>query len=80
MANPISYPEAAKALAESLATGEETNVVYYITAAEPEETEDGTVYMVGYTTADPEEQDEEGDPTLFVRADFGGVACMGPVF
>lgn len=75
----ISYPEAVKALAEALATGEADNVIYYVTAAAPEETEEGTVYRVGFVTADPEEYDDEGDPTLFVQADFGGVQCMGPL-
>lgn len=77
----INYAEAAKALAESRATGEPTTGAYYVTAADPYQVDADTVtYMVGYASADPEECDDEGTPTAFTRAADGTVQCMGPSF
>lgn len=81
MTASISYPEAAKALAEALATGEAaTEGAYYLTAREPEERDGMVVYWTGYAAADPAESDEDGDPTGFIRTPGGDVTCVGPIF
>jgi hypothetical protein len=78
----ITMAEAAKALAYSLAeVAEPINGAYFITAAAPEQASDElTVYMVGFIGNDPEETDEEGDPTGFMMGPDGNVLCTGPVF
>lgn len=77
----ITYAEASKALAYSLAEGAPTHGVYYLTAAEPEQYSDElTVYMVGFIGNDPEETDEEGDPAGFMMGPDGNIICTGPVF
>ncbi|ASR83956.1 hypothetical protein SEA_SHROOMS_77 [Arthrobacter phage Shrooms] len=78
----ITFPEAAKALAESIQEGmgaDDANV-YYLTDAEPQFRDGVTVFHVGYVAADPMESDEDGDPCGFMRDEMGDVVCVGPVF
>ncbi|ALY09604.1 hypothetical protein SALGADO_79 [Arthrobacter phage Salgado] len=78
----ITFPEAAKALAEALQEGmgaDDTNS-YYLTAREPETRDGVTVYWVGYVAADLMESDEDGEPTGFRRDEYGDVVMVGPAF
>jgi hypothetical protein len=83
MTNPITHAEASKALAQAMAQQVQVadGMHYYVTAAPAETYENGdAVYMVGYATADPEESDEDGEPTLFKRTLDGAAVMAGPAF
>ncbi|ATW59953.1 hypothetical protein SEA_WALTZ_76 [Arthrobacter phage Waltz] len=78
----ITFPEAAKALAEAILEGlgaDDTNS-YYLTDREPEFRDGVTVYWVGHVSVDLTESDALGEPTAFMRDEMGDVICAGPAF
>ncbi|QGJ88150.1 hypothetical protein PBI_EDMUNDO_79 [Arthrobacter phage Edmundo] len=78
----ITFPEAAKALAEAIQEGmggDDTNV-YYLTDREPEFRDGVTVYWVGHVAADLTESDEAGEPSGFMRDEMGDVIYIGEAF
>ncbi|ASR84163.1 hypothetical protein SEA_WHEELBITE_75 [Arthrobacter phage Wheelbite] len=78
----ITFPEAAKALAEAIleGLGEDDTNSYYLTDREPEFRDGVTVYWVGHVSVDLMASDALGEPTAFMRDEMGDVICAGPAF